>query len=170
MKKIGVILLVGLSAALSGCASMMPPPVPPVPMTQQFREADHTEYLKAGSASLTGQAFLRQQGGGVVTCAGSDVILLPATPFFQEVVSIMRTGREPQVARPLTEYTALYRKSQCDAQGNFVFANVPAGKYILMTQVQWVVGYNAQGGVLHREIDIPGSGVTNVLLTDTDRI
>jgi hypothetical protein len=49
------------------------------------------EQLKrAGSASLFGQAFIRQRGGDVVTCAGESVALMAGTPYVGQAVAAER--------------------------------------------------------------------------------
>lgn len=154
--------------ALAGCMPIQPRA--PVPMGNVFTVEDHAAYIKAGTGALAGQAFLRQQGGGVVTCAGSQVMLFPATPYFREVLLIMRSGDTPIINRQFPEMAVLDRRSQCDAQGNFVFTGLPAGRYIVLTQVQWMVGYHAQGGVVGREVDVPETGTANALLSDADRM
>jgi len=54
-------------------------------------------YLQAGDNNVKGQGFLRQQGGGVVTFAGSAVMMLPATSFFREAIGHFRSGNTPQI-------------------------------------------------------------------------
>ena len=43
------------------------------------------ERYKPGSNKVTGQAFLRQRGGQVVTCAGVQVIMYPNTKYFNYI-------------------------------------------------------------------------------------
>ncbi len=42
----------------------------------------------------------------------------------------------------------------CDAQGNFIFKNVPKGYYSIATTVEWKVGNEKQGGFLMKSVDI----------------
>src|SRR4030095_16529486 len=85
-----VVIMLGLLCA--GCATRQP-----VQMQTAFDPLEHNAYMEPGENSIKGQGFLRQQGGGVVTCAGSEVFMVPATSFFREVVMLFRAGKYPQM-------------------------------------------------------------------------
>jgi len=123
---------------------------------------------RSGSAVISGQGFLRQRGGGVVTCAGSAVIMLPVTAFTVELVQ--KTTGSPQggvqgaFSPRLPELQNIDmsrhgRISQCDANGDFQFSNIPAGEWYVTTDVRWTVGDNIipEGGSIVRRIKV-GSG------------
>lgn len=59
------------ASMLAGCATYAAPA--PVAITTPFDREAHAPYYLSGTGSIHGQAFLRQQGGGVVTCAGSPI-------------------------------------------------------------------------------------------------
>jgi hypothetical protein len=106
-----------------------------VPMETVFDLDEHRPYLEPGMNNIKGQAFLVQRGGGVVTCAGNAVALLPATKFFDEYLYLVRRGLTPQ-----TKWKAgATRHGYCDAQGNFSFTNLPDGKWYIFTEVRWQV-------------------------------
>lgn len=138
-------------------------------MTNIFDVNGHKQYLHVGTGSIKGQGFMKQRSGGVVTCAGSLVYLVPDTPFFNEIIEIEKKGKDPKTDQKLDpKYKAfLNKQSQCDAQGNFYFTDLPASKWVVITEVSWSVGYNQQGGVLVKRIAVNDSE-TNVILTDTD--
>jgi hypothetical protein len=142
---------------------------PVKPINAKFDPVEYQPYQTPGPGIVLGQGFLRQQGGGVVTCAGSKVLLFPATAFTREVVNIFVTGGQPDTSR-LTGLRAegAMRETQCDAQGNFRFDNLAAKRWIVMTEVKWVIGYDAQGGTIGREIGVEPTGETHILLTDAD--
>jgi hypothetical protein len=55
----------------------------------------------------------------------------------------------------------MIRRTECDAQGNFSFSEIPDGTWFVLTQV------NAKhGGVLIAEMTLSNGGTTQVLLTD----
>lgn len=172
------LLLLIACLGLSGCPAATTPVQQSVSVTTPFSVDEHRGYMKPGVTTVKGQAFLRQQGGGVVTCAGKEVILNPATPFYRELYRIARSGAKPMIppAPPeLEEHQrrtghGISRKGQCDAQGNFVFENIPSGRWMVATEVMWTVGYNPQGGTLVKEIDVPASGAVTAFLTDADRM
>lgn len=163
-------LLTSCLAALLTASCAAPQPAPRQ-MQTQFDPAEHEPYRLSGSGSLKGQGFLRQRGGGTVTCAGSQVYLLPATPFFREAFAIARDTRQaPQhdAVQKYPEYRSIMRKGQCDAQGNFAFGNLPSGTYIAATTVTWTVADRRQGGLLLREVEVVGDTPATILLTDKD--
>jgi hypothetical protein len=151
---------------LMGCAIRQP-----VEMQTKFDYAAHKPYTQPGSNSIKGQGFLRQKGGGVITCAGSPVYLMPGTSFFGEAINHLRTGKDPQVAAKLDPaYRFMIKQSQCDAQGNFSFAQLPTGAWFVMTEVKWTVGYAQQGGALMQPVIVANGEIVQVLLTEKDLI
>jgi hypothetical protein len=150
---------------LVGCAQTRPVK----PISAKFDPAEYSPYQASGPGTIVGQGFLRQKGGGVVTCAGSKVLLVPATAFTREVVQIFVTGWQPDMSN-LTGLRAegAMRESMCDAQGNFRFESLAAKQWIVMTEVKWAIGYEAQGGAIGREVSVTPEGVTQVLLTEAD--
>src|SRR5687768_12302785 len=101
---------------LTGC--VMPPPQ--VDVQAKFDEEEIKRYSEPGTSGVKGQAFLRQQGAGVVTCAGSEVFLVPATPYYRQTFEHVRAGKNPQLG--LATIGRYSKKARCDAQGNFAFA------------------------------------------------
>src|SRR5258708_4732194 len=81
--RVGAVML-GLPLAYAGCSTPrepVPPSGPPfVTMRTKFDYSEHESYAKAGDNGIRGQAFIRQEGG-VTTCAGNRVLLLPATSY-----------------------------------------------------------------------------------------
>lgn len=150
---------------VAGCAQARPVK----PINAKFDPEEYRDYQGIGPGTLIGQGFLRQQGGGVVTCAGSKVLLFPATAFTREVVQIFVTGGQPD-ASSLTGVRAegAMREPMCDAQGNFKFETLAATQWIVMTEVKWTIGYQQQGGAIGKEIAVLPSGETRVLLSDAD--
>jgi hypothetical protein len=153
---------------ITGCATYQPQP--PVQMQTTFNYEEHRAYSQTGTSTIRGQGFLRQKGGGTVTCAGNEVILVPATSFFREFIRLLRTGKIPATENVDSSYKAIFKQSQCDAQGNFLFDNLPSGNWLVMTEVRWSIGYSQQGGVLMKEISISNNESVQVLLTDKDFI
>jgi hypothetical protein len=113
--------------------------------------------LEQGTSTIKGSALLRQRGGGVVTCAGNDVFLIPATEstsqelrriFGSEQGYVPRGGTETFGGGTLVAAPEPNRRTLCNAQGFFTFNNVRAGKWHIMTSVIWTVGEDHQGGTL----------------------
>jgi len=160
-KRIAVVMI-----SLAGLSACVPPSKK---MTNKFDLAEHARFRNSGKASISGQAFLRQQGGGVVRCAGEEVVLVPATPFFREITDTFKSRAVPENMKELREsYQPVSRKTFCDADGKFRFDNIPSGDWFISTKVQWIVGGVPQGGLLQSEVKTSAVGEVVVLLTDRD--
>jgi len=150
---------------LSGCATVSEP----VKIQTAFNHAEHDLFKRAGSNTVKGQAFLRQRGGNIVTCAGNKVLMFPDTPFFREIIKIMDDGKKPEAISE--NWKSVVKISQCDAQGNFTFTNIPTAPWIIATEVVWQIPdryvENRQGGRVIKYVTVNGD--MQVLLSDNDR-
>lgn len=164
MKKL--LALSATVAATSGCGTV--PGLSSEPLDMPPFEMDvHQKYVAPPAVgAITGQAFLRQQGGGVVTCAGGAVIALPSTYYFRFLLDHSKriAAQGLQVASTANELT---RRTTCDAQGSYAFANLPAGEWIVVTEVQWTVGYAKHGGILRGTAEVPANGSTQLILSNS---
>lgn len=153
------------AAALGGCTSA------PVAIKTPYNIEEHEPYRLEGKNSVTGQAFMRQAGGGTVSCAGTPATLFPDTAFFREAIDIASRGLKPDAsgqARPNRDGSS-FRRAVCDAQGNFAFERVPSGRWILVAEVRWWAGpYSPQGGMLRQEVEVKEGSTNRFLLTDAD--
>jgi hypothetical protein len=123
-------------------------------MQTKFDYSEHEPYAKPGDNGINGQAFLAQQDGSVVTCAGSRVLLLPATSYFREMFwHMIVAGRDAESPeRTYPGLKTMIRRTECDAQGNFSFSEIPSGTWFMLTEV------NARhGGLLVAEMTLPGA-------------
>ena len=159
-------LVLGLSLTYVGCSARKPVEKSAprfVEMQTRFDYSEHEQYARSGANSIYGKASLAKQGGGVVTCAGSRVLLMPATSYFREMFSYMIVaGSEPNP--PEKAYPSLrgmIRRAECDAQGNFSFSEIPNGTWFLLTQVN-----ATHGSMWIGEMTLDDSGTREVLLTD----
>lgn len=159
------VVVAGLVPFLSSCV-----PTPTQTVEMSYTDSEFGAYKGQGDAVVTGQAFLRQEGGGVVVCAGEPVLLFPHTSSFERLVNLAK-----QHIRPIMSETAdprfkkIARKTTCDAQGNFRFDELPRAPWYIFTQVRWTVSDYAQGGALIGTVDTSHGGQQRVLLTDANR-
>lgn len=169
--------IMGLAFAtvLAGCATTAPQVVK---IQAAFDERAAASALNPGSNTVTGSAFLRQRGGGVVTCAGADVDLLPATPYaIERLGHIYGSGNGglrtmAQHQKPFSfdpdpaGYRAVARKAKCDAQGHFSFDKVADGDFFVVTAVTWVLSaYSTDGGTLMQRFTVSGGETKNLVVT-----
>lgn len=163
-------LAVVLTIFLTGCAT----PKAVVSSGPAFDQEAAKLLLRPGNNSISGSAFLRQQGGGVVTCAGQDVTLIPATAYARRVfVALYGTATEParnkgsyvKIEPSSDEFGKLVRTTQCDAQGNFSFNKIADGDFFLETKVTWVVAHAINGGAIFRPVHVSGGEEIRVVIS-----
>jgi hypothetical protein len=162
-----VIRLALAALIVFACGNALAGRLPPddiEPMPQKLFDLEaHAPFIEKGEARIRGQAFLRQRGGGVVTCAGSVVALAPATEYFSSI----RSGNLFLVPYK-GEAEKFMRTTQCDAQGNFVFEGLPPGRYFVTTSVGWTVADQPQGGSLVKTVQIEALSDQSILLSEGD--
>lgn len=157
-------------------------PAPPLDNSRQFTQyltvefdAAQAEQLSArkGSNVIKGNGFLRQRGGGVVTCAGFEVFLIPATQYaaerFRAIYGAVDQGfnaadRVVNFIPDLPGYHQHRRAARCDAQGNFVFDQVADGEYFVHVTVRWQVAGKEQGGALMQRATVSGGQVVTFVM------
>lgn len=167
MKRLTVLLL---TTSLAACAGAL------VTLTTQFNSADVAWAAGKGKNGVSGQAFLRQQGGGVVTCASEEVTLVPVSPYATERI-MARYGNTTsgsagflfsnRLPEPDASYMTSIRTAHCDAQGNFSFTDLPDGDYYVVTKVVWTVGNNIfpEGAGLMQKVSLHDGQQPKVILT-----
>lgn len=141
MKTRNIICIVALAILAAGC-------VLPHQMTTPFDESAFQKFAGNGTSTITGQAFLKTQGGDVKFGAGDTVSLMPVTPYTTEAWQAERNGEQPQTNPRLQKYI---RTTIADGNGNFEFQNLPGGDYYVECPIFWEVageyGLEQTGGV-----------------------
>jgi hypothetical protein len=146
--------------ALFACNSAPPPP------DARFDAAEAAFMDKPGKATIKGQAFLPDRNGLSVRYAAGEIVrLIPATSYararldyyfhgakFAPAASIPRNDPDP-------EYVAHTRTTKAGSTGRFEFADVPAGRYYVSTQVIWNTEgkFFSEGGLLYEEAIVTGA-------------
>ncbi len=139
-----------------------------------FDVAQARSLLSEGSNTVRGSALVRQRGGGVVSCAGREVLLVPATTYASERVGAIYgsgergynpAGRSFIFDGELPEYWQMQRKTMCDAQGYFKFDKVANGTFYVVTMITWQVNdYSQEGGALMHRVSLAGDESREVVL------
>lgn len=148
-----------LACVLAACAA------PPQATTQPPRIAgpawsasDHLAFAAEGPHQLLGQAFLRQRGGGVVTCAGTKVMALPDTGYFRALIINVRAGHAvSQDELEQARAARVVRSTTCDASGRYAFERMPAGDWHVISMVTWTTLRTNEGGALIGRTTTPQS-------------
>ena len=184
MYKFIVAMLIG-GATLTSC--MPPQTLQPesgaIWPTVEFDASEAAYILNSGSGIVSGQSFLRQRGGSIVTCAGYEVLLSPVTEYtvasftfrygvlpltgIVEFVPFFSSGSLPHFIHP-PEYLRYKRVAMCDADGRFTFKGVPAGSYFIESTVRWEVAgrniTNIEGGVMATQVYITDNQELELIL------
>lgn len=179
-----------LCAFLAGCATQTAPTATG-PEWSSINETAEAEYAPGatGTGVVTGQAFLTQRGGRVVSGAGSQVSLDPVTAISTEWWSrqarfwstlppdyALTDADQYTHAKARMSWAAMtppspgFRKARrtvtADAEGRFRFSDVPAGKYYASTAISWIVGqYSYQGGLIGQPVEVRDGNTTEVILS-----
>lgn len=166
MKKI---LIAAIPLILAGCATTKP-----VELTNNFNAKEASFINKSGKNTIKGNAFLRQNGGGVVTCAGNDVMLIPVTAYSQErmrhIYKLDNIGFLPVYSERVTfandqkEYASMIKYTKCDSDGNFEFDNIANGSYYVVAHVIWQVR-SYQGGALMKKVNVKNGKTEKIIMT-----
>ncbi len=166
-----------LAGLLTACAQpgMTPTAPAPIQLGIAFDSAMASALLADGVNMVKGSAFMRQQGGGVVTCAGSDVYLVPATPYAKRRITYLYGTEGPSGSSSrrgdirfepdAPNYVTLVKRTKCDAQGSFAFDRVADGEFYVQTRVTWQVANRLQGGNLMHFVKVQGGQVISVVLS-----
>lgn len=142
---------------------------PPVIIHEPFDAAQAKAMLQPGANTLTGSALIRQRGGGIVTCAGNTVRLVPATLYAKRRMAVIYGGvRIARQTVPFSpdpaEYAELTRTTVCNAQGFFTFNGVADGDFFVVTEIRWTVGYSVEGGSLMERVSLQGAEKKEITL------
>lgn len=169
LKKLALIASVG--GVLTGCAL---PQQKPITIHAPFNVGEAGALTRPGVNMISGSALIRQNGGGVVTCAGLPILLVPQTAYARERVTAIygnaQRGYNP-VTRRITftpdpsTYMQMTRETLCDAQGNFSFPDVADGSFYVISVINWTVGYAAQGGSLMQAVSVNGGQSQQIVLS-----
>lgn len=157
---------VAISIILStGCAHRVRPPKYGTFTAAQ--EAEYLAYKKTGTGRIEGQAFLVQNGGGVVKAAGRSVTLDPATSIGEEWW--IKAGHSYRFRDVTPQSDGFYygrRQTIADADGKFKFENLAPGRYYIQTVVTWEIGgyHPTQGGLLGGSFTVEDGKTTEVIL------
>ena len=173
------VILAALLATLSGCT---PPKTIPFSTTTEFDSAGAKAMLGEGKNSLRGSAVMRQRDGSVVTCAGTEVRLVPSTAYTDErmlaLYGNIEAGFNPaywgetelKVKKEIPEYHQIFKQTTCDAQGFFKFNNLVDGSFYVISTMTWEVGSGIQiriidGGTLMQRVTVKGGESKEIVLT-----
>ncbi|OYQ76059.1 hypothetical protein [Wohlfahrtiimonas chitiniclastica] len=166
MKKI---LITIMPLLLTGCVT-----TETVELSNEFNAKDAAFIYKSGKNTIKGNAFLRQNSGNVVTCAGNDVMLIPVTAYSQErmghIYKLEDVGFLPIYNSKITfnndsnDYKSMIKNVKCNSDGQFEFNNVANGNYYVVAYVIWKAG-SYQGGSLMKKVSVKNGSTEKLIMT-----
>ncbi|MBK3332820.1 hypothetical protein GWK41_07035 [Persephonella atlantica] len=145
-------------------------------INEVFSPSDVSWFLKKGSNTIIGQAFIRTKSGDVITCAGYEVELIPYSKYAEKrmeyiygnstegFVPIKKFPYNIRFFPEYREYENFKKKSVCDAAGVFKFKNLPDGKYYIVSLVYWET-YQPEGGFLMKKVSVKNGEIREVILS-----
>ena len=123
-------LLAATVLCFTACAPVVPRRVP-------FNQADFAAYRGPATATVTGQLVVSTRDGPQEG-HGSNVELVPINAYTEEMVE-MELGRglllAPSVDARFKKYARIVTT---DSHGNFSIPAVPAGRYCICGEVDWL--------------------------------
>lgn len=167
------LIVAALLATLAGCVT----PPQKYTMKSKFDVVEADKLLKDGKNSVHGSSLIRQRGGGVVTCAGNEVILTPATEYATERMLVIygntERGYNPAMGGKNIVFEnqhGLYgfntKQVLCDAQGFFNFEKLADGSFYVVSQVIWESGRAGyEGGFIMQKVTLKGGESKEIILT-----
>jgi hypothetical protein len=157
---------------LSGCNHTSPSPG-----SAAFDPAEAAYIRTPGSATISGQAYVRDPNGGGETryASGEVVRLVPASGYAQARIAhfygaskFVAADAMPKIT-PDPEYVAYTRATKANAQGRFSFDHVAPGRYFLTTQIIWKPkgASQSEGGAIYETVSVAAGegGAIDVVLS-----
>lgn len=170
-------LLIGCGTISSDIQSFQKATTQTVNLTVPFEPAKAAFILEKGTATITGNSYVKDSVGEVITCAGNNVYLVPVNEYSRERYTYLFGGsaegfspdemiRKIKFKPDDPSFRQYMRVSTCDYEGKFVLKDVPAGHYYIGTNIiSEVDGYNTiDGGAYAQEIELHSAQTLNVSL------
>ena len=166
-------LLMMISGLLAGCATGPQK----IAIQASLDRSQAQTLLSEGTNTIRGSALIRQRAGGVVSCAGRDVVLIPETAYASERMQALygntQRGYNPAFGGrrvnlengDSADYAKLTKRTQCDAQGFFKFEKIANGNFYVATVINWQVSdYFQEGGSLMQRVSVSNGEVKEIVL------
>ena len=138
--------------------------------TSVYNPEEVSWFDQKGYGTILGNAFVRKQDGGIVSCAGQGVSLVPRSSYadermkhlYQSVDSGNNSGRQIDEADP--RYAEKFIATVCDVDGRFKIEGLPDGDYYVVANVWW--GDPVQGGAnLMRRVSVVGDEIKEITMS-----
>jgi len=185
------VIVLALVAPLEGCVGKVGMSTA-INLRAPFDAQAASGQLEPGSATINGSAFINWLDDRVVTCAGKEVHLTPATEYAIERFSHMYGTTPTYTSTSMRSvYKVMYRRqvffpdpftyklnarsTTCNARGEFVFHDVKDGDYFVTAGIYWKVDPitadinwpmdTDQGGSLAKRVSVANGQADHLVLS-----
>jgi len=157
-----------LAALASGCAHA----TGPAARQAAFNEQEYAQYAYAGTGTISVQVMVRAEGGQTRPTEGSQVSLNPVTSYSTEWWN--RTVVGGLNLRSADEREQKYlRTALTDAQGRFVFSDLPRGEYFVVAALNTTAASTGTSGpsnsLVGQRVHLTEGGKVDLVLNDVHR-
>jgi hypothetical protein len=168
MKKT-IILFVAM-VLIGGCATSLEVVLP------EYNKDQAEKLLANGMNTIKGSILMQRQGGGVFTCAGADVRLIPVTNYsaarMQAIYKSKTKGFQPAFGtQPIkfinedSSYERMFKATVCDDQGYFRFKNVANGQFFIVVTLISVTSPDIMlGGSYMQRVSVEAGETKEIVL------
>jgi hypothetical protein len=159
----GVIL--ALVVILAACATMGPPLV----MTASFDPEAASFIHGKGRAKVSGQAFVRLNSGKLLRAVGTDITLIPRTPYADERIAAIygngkQAGRGVNIPDADPRYVQSMRTTVASSGGSFSFDDVADGEYYLVAMIHIPSDYSMVERPIYERITVKGGENVRIVM------
>lgn len=102
-----------------------------------FDLAEYSSLPSQGTASITGQAYIKLADGSVRYPDNAQARLNPVTSYSKQWYQVHYLDRL-NITSADPRYLEYVRKVKFDEQGRFSFENIPAGNYYISAPIFWM--------------------------------
>jgi hypothetical protein len=144
---------------------------PPIYETTSIYNPEEVSWFnQEGYGTIVGNAFIRKQDGGIVSCAGQPVLLFPSGSYADERIEYLYQSLESghnntrNIDKADPKYAENGSQTVCDVDGRFKFQSLPAGSYYVISTVWW--GDPIQGGAqMMKRVSIIGDETKEITIS-----
>lgn len=142
---------------------------PPIVMTTAFDpEAGSFIHMK-GRAKVSGQAFVRLNSGKLLRAVGTDITLIPRTPYADERIAAIygddkQAGWGVNIADADPRYLQDMRTTVASSGGSFSFNDVADGEYYLVAMIHIPAKYSRVERPIYERITVEGGENVRIVM------
>jgi hypothetical protein len=139
-----------------------------LPLERYMRDVESYEKAKNGSYPEYSYMELKYVNEDIAELKKKypqfGIISIYSSDSFNEDITKVKNYETEQIAK-LGVISKPIFESQCDANGNFSYKNIPYGDYGIVTKVSWTNGKSMQGGEVGKKVTVDNN-LQKVFITE----